>query len=128
MLEQIFARLGIRADPDEDSYEPPERGGVQTRYMTETGRHIMVTRPTSVAQMDRIAATAQEDISIILCLEGAAPEMRQRILDYCLGLCAGLKIYLQQIASQAYLLSPETVALEGQEFYTSSFVPDEHLV
>lgn len=67
---------------------------------------VMLVRPETCEQLSHAVEQTQAGNMVILSLERTRQAERERVLDFCTGLCAALSLSLKQASEQVYLLVP----------------------
>lgn len=92
------------------------------RKVTPTRHHpadamneILTVRPSSYNDAPSIAEGFREGVPVILNLTRMKDADAQRLIDFASGLSMGLRGRFERVTSKVFLLTPENVAVSGDE-------------
>lgn len=129
--------LGLAEDEYEeeypDDYEPEEPEPSRVRRLSEAGSRsssndavvramptapsarFHLLRPSSFNDAQELGDKYREGYSVIMNLQGAQPELAQRIIDFASGLAYGLGGSMKPVAEKVFLVTPEGVQVSAEE-------------
>lgn len=129
--------LGLAEDEYEeeypDDYEPEEPERSPVRRLSEAGSRsssndavvramptapsarFHLLRPSSFNDAQELGDKYREGYSVIMNLQGAQPELAQRIIDFASGLAYGLGGSMKPVAEKVFLVTPEGVQVSAEE-------------
>ncbi|HEX2236542.1 MAG TPA: cell division protein SepF [Actinomycetota bacterium] len=129
--------LGLAEDEYEeeypDDYEPEEPEPSPVRRLSEAGSRsssndavvramptapsarFHLLRPSSFNDAQELGDKYREGYSVIMNLQGAQPELAQRIIDFASGLAYGLGGSMKPVAEKVFLVTPEGVQVSAEE-------------
>lgn len=94
----------------------PLRKVAPTRHSSaEAMSEILTVRPTKYADAPAIAESFREGVPVILNLSRMSDGEAQRLIDFASGLSMGLRGRIERVTSKVFLLSPEHIAVSGDE-------------
>jgi cell division inhibitor SepF len=123
-------------DYDEYAYDEPEpsdaEGPPGVRRLTDSpsgGRRDAVVRamprtptarfhlvhPTAFDDAQELGDKFREGYSVIMNLQGANPELSQRLVDFASGMAYGLGGSMKPVAEKVFLVTPEGVQVSAEE-------------
>lgn len=89
---------------------------VQETHMNE----ILTVHPTQYSDAQMIAENFRDGVPVILNLSRMNDADAKRLIDFSSGLVTGLNGKIERVTSKVFLLSPEHVAVNGEERLDSS--------
>ena len=114
------------------SYSGSRSGG----YTPRTGRvvniqtsaqlQVMLVQPDRFEDCKPIADELNKKITVVLNLEGRAPDLSRRVLDFLSGVTYANSGNIKQVAKNTYMLTPSNVDLRGDlmdELQNSGYMP-----
>ncbi|MBX3195936.1 MAG: cell division protein SepF [Microbacteriaceae bacterium] len=132
-LRKTMVYLGL-ADEDYDDVMPeapaapvartePKRAEVTPLRRPAPSKHsapagmseILTVHPRQYRDVQSIAHTFREGIPVIVNLSQMSPPDAKRLIDFACGLTEGLYGKIERVTSQVFLLSPEHVAVSGEQ-------------
>jgi len=137
-LKKTMVFLGL-AEEDLDGQEPvgateapapqaapkaaaPRAQVTPLRKVTPTRHHaveamseILTVRPAKYNDAPAIAESFREGVPVILNLTRMTDPEAQRLIDFASGLSLGLRGRFERVTSKVFLLTPEHVAVSGDE-------------
>lgn len=132
-LKKSLVFFGLADEEDYDErYEttPVQRGGATARSAQVTaiptraqknapvshGVHEIVTvQPKTYADARTIAEAFREGVPVIMNLTNVTEHDAKRIIDFASGLTLGLFGSIDRVTSKVFVLSPESVAVSGDD-------------
>lgn len=135
-LKKTFVFLGLADEEDYDERYAPTaavnttatapRGGAQVTPMRPTRaskgaplpsamNEIVTVHPKAYADARIIAENFREGIPVIMNLSQMTEHDAKRLIDFASGLTLGLFGSIDRVTSQVFLLSPESVAVSGDD-------------
>ncbi|MGO1538995.1 MAG: cell division protein SepF [Leucobacter sp.] len=91
---------------------PTRQAGVQS--MNE----ILTLHPTEYRDVAVVAENFRDGVPVILNLSKVNEDDAKRIIDFASGLSMGLRGRIERVTSKVFLLSPEHIAVSGDESLT----------
>ncbi len=132
-LKKSLVFLGLADEEDyDDRYEttPVQRGGAATRGAQVTQmptraqknapvahgvNEIVTVQPKTYADARTIAEAFREGVPVIMNPTNVTEHDAKRIIDFASGLTLGLFGSIDRVTSKVFLLSPESVAVSGDD-------------
>lgn len=134
-LKKTFVFLGLADEEDYDERYAPTaavqtgaqtRGGAQVTPMRPARapkgapvhsamNEIVTVHPKTYADARIIAENFREGIPVIMNLSQMTEHDAKRLIDFASGLTLGLFGSIDRVTSQVFLLSPESVAVSGDD-------------
>ncbi|MBU6143837.1 MAG: cell division protein SepF [Acidobacteria bacterium] len=116
-LKELFGLSGKgpkpAAQPKASSSGRTERVKVQRPSRSNQGVHrIETVTMTSYSDALQIADILRENITAVVNVKQLSSTDRARLIDFMMGLKAGLLAQSQRVAEDVYLLAPENVEVE----------------
>ena len=107
----------------QERHEQPKRAEVTplrrpaaTRHAAPAGMNeILTVHPRQYKDAQMIAQTFREGVPVIMNLSQMTPPDAKRIIDFACGLTEGLYGRIERVTTQVFLLSPEHVAVSGEQ-------------
>ena len=93
------------------SYTP--RTGRVVNIQTSAQLQVMLVQPERFDDCKAIADKLTEKITVVLNLEGRAPDLSRRVLDCLSGVTYANAGSIKQVAKNTYMLTPSNVELRG---------------
>ena len=116
-----IADPGAAAAPTARAAQPraqvtPLRKVTPTRHATMPAMNeILTVHPTEYRDAATIAESYREGIPVILNLSRMNEGEAKRLIDFASGLSMGLNGRIERVTSKVFLLSPEHIAVSGDE-------------
>ena len=79
---------------------------------------ILTLHPTEYRDVAVVAENFRDGVPVILNLSKVNEEDAKRIIDFASGLSMGLRGRIERVTSKVFLLSPEHIAVSGDESLT----------
>jgi len=124
------------AAPRTPSVQGTVRSAATSDYTPRTGRvvniqtsaqlQVMLVQPDSFDDCKPIADELNRKITVVLNLEGRAPDLSRRVLDFLSGVTYANAGSIKKVAKNTYMLTPSNVDLRGDlmdELQSSGFMP-----
>lgn len=111
IAQQRQATNGSRTAKDQ-SAEPEEAVVRSLDSMRAKPRTLI---PESFADAKLVADEFKRDIPVLLNLQGLERELARRLIDFASGICYALDGSMEKIASQVFLLIPESVEVSEED-------------
>jgi cell division inhibitor SepF len=101
----------------------PLRRPVATRHAAPTGMNeILTVHPRQYRDAQVIAESFREGVPVIMNLSQMSEPDARRLIDFASGLSQGLYGKIERVTNKVFLLSPEHVAISGEQAETESDV------
>ena len=101
----------------------PLRRPVATRHAPPAGMNeILTVHPRQYRDAQTIAESFREGVPVIMNLSQMSEPDARRLIDFASGLSQGLYGKIERVTSKVFLLSPEHVAISGEQAETESDV------
>ena len=71
--------------------------------------------PESFADAKLVADEFKRDIPVLLNLQGLERDLARRLIDFASGICYALDGSMEKIASQVFLLIPDSVEVSDED-------------
>ena len=81
----------------------------------QTMNEILTVHPTEYRDATVIAESFREGVPVILNLSRMNEAEAKRLIDFASGLSMGLRGRIERVTSKVFLLSPEHIAVSGDE-------------
>jgi cell division inhibitor SepF len=95
---------------------PLRRPATNTRHAAPAGMNeILTVHPRQYRDAQMIAQTFREGVPVIVNLSQMSPPDAKRLIDFACGLTEGLYGKIERVTNQVFLLSPEHVAISGEQ-------------
>jgi cell division inhibitor SepF len=95
---------------------PLRRTAAGTRHAAPAGMNeILTVHPRQYRDAQMIAQTFREGVPVIVNLSQMSPPDAKRLIDFACGLTEGLYGKIERVTNQVFLLSPEHVAVSGEQ-------------
>jgi cell division inhibitor SepF len=95
---------------------PLRRPAGGTRHAAPAGMNeILTVHPRQYRDAQLIAQTFREGVPVIVNLSQMSPPDAKRLIDFACGLTEGLYGKIERVTNQVFLLSPEHVAVSGEQ-------------
>ena len=127
----VYLGLAEEDEYDEAYDEAAEQGDSRLRPLSEVGGgrreavvHAMPTAPAARFHLvnphafndaQEMGDKFREGYSIIMNLQGASPELAQRLVDFASGMAYGLGGAMKPVAEKVFLITPEGVQVSAEE-------------
>jgi cell division inhibitor SepF len=107
----------------QERHEQPKRAEVTPLRRPAASRHaapagmneILTVHPRQYKDAQLIAQTFREGVPVIMNLSQMSAPDAKRIIDFACGLTEGLYGRIERVTTQVFLLSPEHVAVSGEQ-------------
>lgn len=102
------------------------RTGRVVNIQTSAQLQVMLVQPESFDDCKPIADELNRKITVVLNLEGRAPDLSRRVLDFLSGVTYANGGNIKKVAKNTYMLTPSNVDLRGDlmdELQNSGFMP-----
>ena len=76
---------------------------------------ILTVHPTEYRDATVVAESFREGVPVILNLSRMNEAEAKRLIDFASGLAMGLRGRIERVTSKVFLLSPEHIAVSGDE-------------
>jgi cell division inhibitor SepF len=94
----------------------PLRRPAATRNAPAAGMNeILTVHPRQYRDAQMIAQTFREGVPVIMNLSQMSAPDAKRLIDFACGLTEGLYGKIERVTNQVFLLSPEHVAVSGEQ-------------
>jgi len=94
-----------------------------TRHAAASGMNeILTVHPRQYRDAQMIAQTFREGVPVIVNLSQMSAPDAKRLIDFACGLTEGLYGKIERVTNQVFLLSPEHVAISGEQSEAESEV------
>ncbi len=94
----------------------PLRRPVATRHAAPAGMNeILTVHPRQYRDAQTIAESFREGVPVIMNLSQMSEPDARRLIDFASGLSQGLYGKIERVTSKVFLLSPEHVAVSGEQ-------------
>ena len=116
-LEPVFDDGGgatVRIRAPEDEIVEPEAGAV-VRSLDSMRAKPRTLIPESFAEAKLVADEFKRDIPVLLNLQSLDRELARRLIDFASGICYVLDGSMEKIASQVFLLIPDSVEVSDED-------------
>lgn len=101
----------------------PLRRPVATRHTAPSGMNeILTVHPRKYADAQTIAESFREGVPVIMNLSQMTEPDARRLIDFASGLSQGLYGKIERVTNKVFLLSPEHVAVSGEQAEVESDV------
>ncbi len=107
----VVATNGSR--PSEEQSTEPEEAVV--RSLDSMRAKPRTLTPESFADAKLVADEFKRDIPVLLNLQGLERDLARRLIDFASGICYALDGSMEKIASQVFLLIPESVEVSEED-------------
>ena len=107
-----------RVDTGKRAEVTPLRRPTATRHAAPSGsgmNEILTVHPRQYRDAQMIAQTFREGVPVIMNLSQMSAPDAKRIIDFACGLTEGLYGKIERVTNQVFLLSPEHVAVSGEQ-------------
>jgi cell division inhibitor SepF len=107
----------------QERHEQPKRAEVTPLRRPAASRHaspagmneILTVHPRQYKDAQMIAQTFREGVPVIVNLSQMSAPDAKRLIDFACGLTEGLYGKIERVTNQVFLLSPEHVAVSGEQ-------------
>ena len=102
------------------------RTGRVVNIQTSAQLQVMLVQPDRFEDCKPIADELNKKITVVLNLEGRAPDLSRRVLDFLSGVTYANSGNIKQVAKNTYMLTPSNVDLRGDlmdELQNSGYMP-----
>lgn len=101
----------------------PLRRPVATRHTAPAGMNeILTVHPRQYRDAQTIAESFREGVPVIMNLSQMTEPDARRLIDFASGLSQGLYGKIERVTNKVFLLSPEHVAVSGEQAEVESDV------
>jgi cell division inhibitor SepF len=126
----VYLGLAEEDEYDEEYDEPePEEPDRRLRRVSDTGGRDAVVRamptapsarfhlvnPSAFNDAQEMGDRFREGYSVIMNLQGAHPDLAQRLVDFASGMAYGLGGAMKPVADKVFLITPEGVQVSAEE-------------
>jgi cell division inhibitor SepF len=94
---------------------PLRRTSAPSRHAAPGMNEILTVHPRQYRDAQMIAQTFREGVPVIMNLSQMSAPDAKRIIDFACGLTEGLYGKIERVTNQVFLLSPEHVAVSGEQ-------------
>lgn len=95
---------------------PLRRPAANSRHVAPAGMNeILTVHPRQYRDAQTIAQTFREGVPVIVNLSQMSAPDAKRLIDFACGLTEGLYGKIERVTNQVFLLSPEHVAVSGDQ-------------
>jgi cell division inhibitor SepF len=95
---------------------PLRRPATASRHAAAAGMNeILTVHPRQYKDAQMIAQTFREGVPVIVNLSQMSAPDAKRLIDFACGLTEGLYGKIERVTNQVFLLSPEHVAVSGEQ-------------
>lgn len=95
---------------------PLRRPATTSRHASPAGMNeILTVHPRQYRDAQMIAQTFREGVPVIVNLSQMSAPDAKRLIDFACGLTEGLYGKIERVTNQVFLLSPEHVAISGEQ-------------
>lgn len=110
------ARQRDQREPRQQQREPEVAQDAEPARPATVGRSKpSALSPQTFADAKVVADEFKQSIPVILNLQGLDRDLVRRLVDFSSGLCYGLDGTMEKIASQVFLLTPQSVKVTAEE-------------
>lgn len=93
----------------------PLRRPAASRHAAPGMNEILTVHPRQYRDAQMIAQTFREGVPVIVNLSQMSAPDAKRLIDFACGLTEGLYGKIERVTNQVFLLSPEHVAVSGEQ-------------
>ncbi|MGN6501896.1 MAG: cell division protein SepF [Pseudolysinimonas sp.] len=93
----------------------PLRRPAPSRHTAAGMNEILTVHPRQYRDAQLIAQTFREGVPVIVNLSQMSAPDAKRLIDFACGLTEGLYGKIERVTNQVFLLSPEHVAVSGEQ-------------
>jgi cell division inhibitor SepF len=93
----------------------PLRRPAPSRHAAPGMNEILTVHPRQYRDAQLIAQTFREGVPVIVNLSQMSAPDAKRLIDFACGLTEGLYGKIERVTNQVFLLSPEHVAVSGEQ-------------
>ncbi|MFC5501508.1 cell division protein SepF [Lysinimonas soli] len=106
----------VSAPPGTRAPVTPLRRPVATRHTAPAGMNeILTVHPRQYRDAQTIAESFREGVPVIMNLSQMSEPDARRLIDFASGLSQGLYGKIERVTNKVFLLSPEHVAVSGDQ-------------
>lgn len=106
------------------SARPSETGGVAIASRNSS-IEMRVVSPTRFDEVDQISDLLLRNITVLLNLENTNKETTKRLIDFLSGVAYALNGEVQKVADNAYVVTPNNVAVSSETLENSQAQPQD---
>ncbi|MEO5920015.1 MAG: cell division protein SepF, partial [Pseudolysinimonas sp.] len=107
---------GERSDAGTRAPVTPLRRPAASRHAPAAGMNeILTVHPRQYRDAQVIAETFREGVPVIMNLSQMSEPDAKRLIDFASGLSQGLYGKIERVTNKVFLLSPEHVAISGEQ-------------
>jgi cell division inhibitor SepF len=106
---------GRRTEVSRRAEVTPLRRPAATRNAPAGMNEILTVHPRQYRDAQMIAQTFREGVPVIMNLSQMSAPDAKRLIDFACGLTEGLYGKIERVTNQVFLLSPEHVAVSGEQ-------------
>lgn len=103
---------------------PSETGGVAIASRNSS-IEMRVVSPTRFDEVDQISDLLLRNITVLLNLENTNKETTKRLIDFLSGVAYALNGEVQKVADNAYVVTPNNVAVSSETLENSQAQPQD---
>lgn len=105
-----------RPVPQQKATVTPLRKATPVRHVSaQAMNEILTVHPTEYREAAVIAESFREGVPVILNLSRMNDAEAKRLIDFASGLSMGLRGRIERVTTKVFLLSPEHIAVNGDE-------------
>lgn len=93
----------------------PLRRPAPSKHVAPSMNEIVTVRPRGFGEAPAIGESYREGIPVIIDMSQLTDADARRLIDFASGLAIGLYGRLERVTSKVFLLSPEHVAVSGEQ-------------
>ncbi|UBH06351.1 cell division protein SepF [Leucobacter sp. Psy1] len=110
-----------RPNPHRGASVTPLRKVTPTKPVSaQAMNEILTVHPTAYRDAASIAENFRDGVPVILNLSQMSDTEAKRLIDFASGLAMGLRGRIERVTSKVFLLSPEHIAVSGDEAETAN--------
>ncbi len=93
----------------------PLRRPAPSKHVAPSMNEIVTVRPRGFAEAASIGESYREGVPVIMDMSQMTDAEARRLIDFASGLAIGLYGRLERVTNKVFLLSPEHVAVSGEQ-------------
>ncbi len=110
------APVAVPASGNRAPVTPLRRPATTSRHAAPSGMNeILTVHPRQYKDAQMIAETFREGVPVIMNLSQMNEADARRLIDFACGLAEGLYGKIERVTAKVFLLSPEHVAVSGEQ-------------
>lgn len=94
---------------------PLRRPAATSKHQAAGMNEILTVNPRQFRDAQSISEAFREGVPVIMNLSDMTDADARRLIDFCGGLASGLYGKIERVTSKVFLLSPEHVAVSGEQ-------------